>query len=282
MTTLDGFTQHHITEREVDHPTPCGHDGPAWEDCTWTSGVEWWRATGHPAVPPTLAEAEALRCAAGDPPEGGSSLEDLRRGIRARYGAVAPLPISSPASILAALAPGYVGTVQGSMAAFPTGSHYRRWDPGFSGPHAAAVFGVAGAAPYWWCDPLAPEGLGYEGEPMTAADLARYIAALPGAEAIIGRVSPDAAIPGHTFRIADGVTRLYLANVTAEHPPRISSWTPTSWTGKASTAGCEAAEVLAGTSSGSATVARITRGTPKLVGHYLRVGYQWGTSVTTP
>ena len=282
MTTVDGFTWHHVTEREIAHETPCGHDGPAWEDCTWCAAIEAWRAAGHPLVPPTLTEAEALRCAAGELPEGGSSQEDVRRGILNRYHAASPAPIGGAVNILQALAPGFVGSVQGNMDAFPAGSHYRRWDPAFAGPHCATVVGIAGAVPYWWCDPLAPEGTGYEGEPMRATDLARYIAALPGAEALVWRLVPDVVYLTHTFHIAAGTRTLYLANLTAEHPPRIKSWTPTPWSGRASSAPCEAERVLEGTSHGSATVAKITRGAAALVGRSVRVGYQWGTAVTTP
>lgn len=279
-TLLDGYTHHHVTEREIAHQSPCGFDDASWEDCTFCVAVEWLRAIGHTSIPATHAEAEALRCASGRAPTGGTNQDDVRRAALARYGIALPAALEGFDALWSALAPGHVASVQGSMGAFAAGSHFRRWDPAFAGGHDALAARLDALDRVWWCDPLAPEGLGYEGEWMAKADLERFVGGLAGAKALVGRIVPDPAPAAHRFVISAGVRTLYLAKLTADHPARIAGWTPVAWSGKASSAPCDPALYLRGTSSGGATVARITSGAVALRGHYARVGHQWGTSVT--
>lgn len=277
---LDGFTHEHITERELAHVGPCGPDDKSWEDCTPDATIMAWRSWGHPLTPATNAEGEQLRCAAGRGMLGGTNIGDMVTGLRARYNGAAAARVTNPADLLAHLVPGASAAVQGSMGAFAAGSHFRRWDPAFAGGHCAAVFRIDGTDSVWWDDPLAPEGTGYQGERMALADLTAYMAALPGAQALVGMIKPDPVPVGHELHIAAGVRTLYRATVTAETPPRISGWTTRSWGGNASSAPCDAPVVLRGTSNGSATVARVTRGAAGLVGAYVRVGAAWGVIVT--
>lgn len=276
---IAGYTHHHVTERELAHTTPCGPDGPGWEDCTWCAAIMFWRARGHPLTPATLTEAEALLCAAGNDPNQGANQGDVLRGIRARYLAVLPAPVTGTTAILDALTPGTVASVQGSMGAFPSGSHWRRWDPAFAGPHCATVFRPDATDAVWWDDPLAPEGIGYDGEAMQLVDLHRYVDELPGAAALVAAIVPDPVAVAHELYIAAGVRTLYLAKLTAAQPPKISGWDEFAWSGRASSAGCDAQQYLEGTIHGGATVARITRAERKLQGRMARVGRQWGVTV---
>ncbi|HXG40207.1 MAG TPA: hypothetical protein VNJ28_04620, partial [Candidatus Limnocylindrales bacterium] len=96
----------HVSERETAHRWPDGRlDDRAWEDCRFDAGVELLRAAGHD-VPPTHAEAEAIRADSGLPPTGGSRPDDLARGVRRRYGVDLPAWIGGGPEVVAALRPG--------------------------------------------------------------------------------------------------------------------------------------------------------------------------------
>lgn len=213
---IGGYTHHHITERESAHQSPCGFDDSRWEDCTFVSGLEWWRATGHPEVEATHSEAERLRCAAGEPPTGGTSIPDLQRGIANRYGGDTPAPRFAKGLRLKL---GEVAVVQGLYGALP--AHYRRWDTGFTGPnskHAVIVF-YDSLTTVWWCDPLAPEGE-YQGERMTYADLDKFTGGFPNAAAMVGIIVGDIMQPlpitDKNAVTADVLTgaQLYLPDLT--------------------------------------------------------------------
>jgi hypothetical protein len=136
----------HISERETDG---------SWEDCTWCSGLEWFRLCFNRWVPSTHAEAEALRADSGEPPTGGSNMTNLRDGIRARYGIEIPAAISGFAALKSALKPGFAAGVQGSMKAFPYNHRLSVWQRNFDGSHAVLVVNIDGTL--YWCDPEAPE-----------------------------------------------------------------------------------------------------------------------------
>lgn len=167
-------THVHITEREGDG---------TWEDCTWCSGLEFYRDAFDSSKPATHAEAEALRAASGEPPTGGSNLGDLRRGIKARYGADLP-PAINNASILAYLKEGYCSVLQGSMVAFPSTSHLSVWDPSFDGGHAVYLARVDGVL--LWCDPEAPLGANVP-VAVTPAEVTAFVKAFPG-QAIVAPI----------------------------------------------------------------------------------------------
>jgi hypothetical protein len=135
----------HISEREPDG---------TWEDCTWCSILEWFRLVVDPRKPATLAEAEAIRKASGEPTTGGSNYENAAVGIKRRYGYTLPARLTSFAALQKALTPGKVAAIAGSMRAFPPGHRLSKWDPGFDGGHAVLLMNIAGVL--YWCDPEAP------------------------------------------------------------------------------------------------------------------------------
>lgn len=177
---VGAYVHVHVSEREPDRQPEDPDDPPGWEDCVWASGVELARTVGI-AAPATLAEAEALRRASGEPPGGGSSAGDLVAGMRRRYG-WAPPERGNTAAL--ALPVGGVAVVLGSSRALS--AHYRRWDPSFAGGHAATVWRLGPEPRVWWCDPLAPAG--WDGEWMPLDELGRYVRAMTAAGALIATV----------------------------------------------------------------------------------------------
>lgn len=201
----------HITEREGDG---------TWEDCTWCSGLEWYRLTYDKSKPATHAEAEALRAAAGKPPTGGSNTEDLRRGIKARYGVSVVPEISGFSNLWNALLPGMAAMVQGSMKAFPPTHRLSKWDPSFDGGHAVCVMRIS-ATELLWCDPEAPTGAAVP-VTITKAELQSFVTAFGGTHLVAPILSMQEAqvdlktyTPGYTADVKP------QSNVRAE--PRIAS-----------------------------------------------------------
>lgn len=172
----------HVSEREPDG---------SWEDCLPSSLVMLARAAGLD-VPSTRQEAEALRAAAGYGPTGGTSLEGLRPAFVKRYGI--SFTIAKGPKAASILIPGRAAAVVGSMGAFPPTHRLRRWDRGFGGVHG--VFGALGAADseFLWDNPLAPEGIGYDGELVSAAELQAYYQATSSRE--IGWLESGSATSG--------------------------------------------------------------------------------------
>jgi hypothetical protein len=182
----------HISERESDG---------SWEDCTWDSGLEWYRLCYDDSKPATHAEAQALRAASGEPATGGSNLGDLRTGIARRYGKTMPAVISGFSALWAALTPGNAAVCQGGMSAFSSGHRLSRWQTNFDGSHAVFIARVDATDRVWWCDPLATDA-GYAGEWITKAELASYVNAF-GGQHLVSRLR-TAEMP------------LYFANSTAK------------------------------------------------------------------
>lgn len=181
MTRRRAIPHVHVSEREGAHVWPDGRlDDAAWEDCLWSAAVEWVRALGR-NVPATHAEAEALRAASGQGPLGGSTLDDLRRGLAARYRSTMPAPIGGAAAVVAALAPGTAAVVIGSLGAVPAGDRLRRWQPGFVGGHAVYVERTLDGT-WLWCDPLAP--VGTSPDRVTEADVRTF-----ASSAVVGPVT---------------------------------------------------------------------------------------------
>lgn len=170
---VDGvFVPALVSERESDG---------SWEDCTWASGVMLANAgTGADWYPATRAEYEALRVAGGDgpaeKPHDGSNLVQLAAGMSARYGWSGARFDGWPA--VERQPAGTALVVQGYYRTLPT--HFRRWDAGFTGAHAAAV--VRTPLGWWWLDPLAVPG--YPGEPISATQLASFVRSIGGALAV--------------------------------------------------------------------------------------------------
>jgi hypothetical protein len=160
----------HITEREADG---------SWEDCTWASGLEWYRLCYDNTRPASHAEYQALRAASGEPLTGGSNIGNLRDGIKARYGVDIPASIAGFANLWSALKPGMAAVAQGSMSAFGPTHPLSTYDRNFDGAHAVFIVRVYNEDRVWWCDPEAPVG-SYEGTWVSKADLQRFVNAFNG------------------------------------------------------------------------------------------------------
>lgn len=166
----------HITEREADG---------TWEDCTWCSGLEWYRLVYNTKTPATHAEMQALRAASGEPTTGGSNIGDLKRGIKARYGKSTNAALTSFSALKSALTPGRAAVVQGSMKAFGPTHRLSKWDTSFDGGHAVLVMNLDGTL--YWCDPEAPTGAAV---PVTIswAELQSFVNAFPGAQHLVSPI----------------------------------------------------------------------------------------------
>jgi len=163
----------HVSERELAHTWPDGQkDDGKWEDCLWCSVVEWLNDTWQD-VPDTLAYAEALRDASGEPPTGGSNFTNVQKAFTVLRIPIMLEPKFFP-TFWSRLAPGTGGVANGSMGNFASGHRLRRHDPGFAGGHSVDVSRVDGTDRVWWCDPLAPKGT-YSGEWVTKAELAKFM-----------------------------------------------------------------------------------------------------------
>lgn len=199
MSTQDPVTHVHISEREPDG---------TFEDCTWDSGLEFFRDAFDPSKPATHVEAQKLRAASGEPPTGGSNLGDLRRGIKARYGATIPAAIPAR-NVLIALKPGYCAVVQGSMSAFGPTHPLSKWDRSFDGGHAVYLARTPAGA-LLWCDPEAPTGADVP-IVISSADVQKFVNAFPG-EAI---VAPALQWPTQKEEPVEPLTQ-YLPGYTAD------------------------------------------------------------------
>lgn len=161
----------HITER--DGTTP-------WNDCTWASGLEWYRLVYDASRPATIAEMHALRAASGEPTTGGSNLGDLARGIAARYHVTIPARVDNNTLPQ----PGQAAVVQGSMVAFGSSNPLSKWDPSFDDSHAVLVMNLGGV--FYWCDPEAPAGAAVP-VVISKADLLAFISKFNG-QSVIGNI----------------------------------------------------------------------------------------------
>lgn len=205
MSGGDPTTHIHITEREADG---------SWEDCTWMSGLEFYRDAIDPTKPATHTEGQALRAASGEPPTGGSNLGDFRRGVAARYHATLP-PAINAHSILTALKPGYVGTVQGSMSAFGPLNPLSKWDRNFDGSHDVWVARRPDGV-LLWCDPEAPTTADVP-VIISEANLQKFVNAF-GGEAIVAPALKWPLTPGKDPTVEPIVT--YLPGYTAQIKPQ--------------------------------------------------------------
>jgi hypothetical protein len=168
------YQHSHVSEREAKHRWPDGQwDNKSWEDCLWASAVEALRFGGL-RIQATLAEAELIRAASGEPPTGPSNQGNLAAGTRARFG----LDLTQGSGfneLWSALKPGTAAVVNGRLGAFRAGHRLRRHLPPYADGHAIAAFRLERDDRVWWCDPLAPAGFG--GEVVTRSELASYAGA---------------------------------------------------------------------------------------------------------
>lgn len=209
----------HISEREPDG---------SWEDCTWDSGLEWYRLCYDASKPATHAEAQELRKASGEPSTGGSNVGDLRRGIKARYGRDVAPAISGFTALWAALDPGFAAMSQGGMSAFGPTHRLSRWQPGFDGSHAVFIARVDNTDRVWWCDPLAtdPAGPSYNGEFVSKAELKAFVDAFGGQHLVDQLTIQESQVanlvtylPGYTAKVKaqSNIRSAPAASSTAYH-----------------------------------------------------------------
>jgi hypothetical protein len=186
----------HVSERESAHHWPDGQfDDAAWEDCEMCAGVMQARLAHDLSIPYTHAEAERLRDDAGEDPIGGTSAQDLNRGLGERYD-YHPLLVAGWDELWEQPTP-WVAAAQGTMGAFPSGHWLRRHQPGFHGPHSWLMARLKAEARVWIDDPLAPTG-GYQGEYISSADARRFVTTLEQQFtpwAVVGKLAPVIQLP---------------------------------------------------------------------------------------
>jgi len=170
------------------------------------SGVELARLCHDKRIPATHTEGEHLRDDAGESPMGGTNMDDLRRGMHARYNWYASLPISGFANLWKVLTPGRAAAAQGRMGVFSSTHRLRRWDKPFSGKHCVLIARVDNTDRVWWCDPLAPQDGTYNGEWVTKAELKKYVDAITaeGGRHVVGFIRKN-----YVCNVADKA-RLYV------------------------------------------------------------------------
>jgi hypothetical protein len=201
----------HISEREADG---------SWEDCTWDSGLEWYRLVYDARKPATHAEAQLLRRASGEPATGGSNMTDLARGIKARYGTTVPARIIGFAALQAALTPGKVAVIQGSMSAFGPTHRLSTYDRNFDGSHALVLMNIDGVL--LWCDPEAPTTAAVP-VVVTWAEVKAFVTKIAG-EHLVGAIKnlpKEAAVPLVTY--LPGYTAVIKTGSNIRSEPRIAS-----------------------------------------------------------
>ena len=140
---------------------------PPWTDCTWAAALMLANKASKGQYPATRIERELLRDASGDH-FGGSNLDDVAKGIKARYGWTLNPLRPTWEQILRRLALGDGALVTGLYSRLP--DHFTRWDrpfaaKGMGSGHAAYVQGHdrggnvhldTNGLPkdVFWCDPL--------------------------------------------------------------------------------------------------------------------------------
>jgi len=161
-------------------------DEKYWTDCSWCSALMLANEATLNKYPATRAEREALRAASGDL-VGGSNLNDVDRGTKARYGFVfrrAPLTWSA---FIVELAPDSGALLQGLYSRLP--AHYIRWDPKFAAKGNDSAHAVYierhRDGKLWWMDPL---GRGtYKGEYIEEGIVKAYALGLGTIHASVAR-----------------------------------------------------------------------------------------------
>jgi len=167
----------HVSERESAHHWPDGQfDDAAWEDCTMCAGVMFARLAHDLDIAPLHREAEALRDDAGEDPIGGTSTQDLDRGLRRRYGWTGARLVAGFDELWKSPTP-WVAAVQGSMGAFGRDHRLRRHQRSFAGAHDVLIARLSAEDRAWWDDPLAPVGA-YQGEWASKAEIRSYVTRL--------------------------------------------------------------------------------------------------------
>lgn len=204
-TSLQDFT--HISEREPDG---------SWEDCTWDSGLEWYRLCYDAGVPATHTEAQLLRKASGEPPTGGSNLGNLADGIRRRYGKVIPARISGFSNLKAALTKNKAAVIQGSMKAFGPAHRLSKWQRNFDGAHAVLLINDNGVLR--WCDPEAPKGEDSVPVVVTWDEVKAFVNAFAGQHVVADIKHPVVTAPPVQEAPVDLVT--YTPGFTANVKPQ--------------------------------------------------------------
>lgn len=179
---ISGYQPPFVTERDARFT----HKG-GWSDCQITSGLMLVEKMTLGGVPATRAEVDVLRALTGVPRPKGTSIDDIARAIKARYG----FSISRPNAGLAItwstfkvkLSSGDGAVLDGLYSQL--GSDYTYWDPGFAqskdkygnddSRHAMYIDRYDPTTDkFWVMDPLGNKAAGYTGEWIPSANLKAY------------------------------------------------------------------------------------------------------------
>lgn len=210
------------------HPPILTEDtgNPPYTGCTFCTAVMMAKYGGIPLpLGLTTDEHHALVKSAGlVVGHEAAKLTDVQRGYQHRYGVQAHL-FRGNITALARLGPAYA-LVQGRYGSLPV--HFRRWDLGFTGIHAAGVI----LPDLWWQDPLATQRMidaGFTGEPISLADLNTYALGFGGSihalylkqdefAASGGPVSPGGPVYEFTYRPLGATGAPLTASITVVGP----------------------------------------------------------------
>jgi|GEM_PF-4360533 hypothetical protein len=153
-------------------PFVCEKEPGTDDDCVFCTGVAEKLAHDPGSVPATLAEAEAIRAAAGIP-AGPAGSDDLIRGCNARYGWAPTLVAPGFTALWAALQPGVCAGASGDPADAP-GTPFARFVTERIG-HRVFVGRYDTTDRVWLIDPEGPADGTYHGQWATKADLALFV-----------------------------------------------------------------------------------------------------------
>jgi hypothetical protein len=172
-----------VSEREGAHTWPDGRkDDAADEDCVFAAGLMQALAVMGRKAPATLAEAEAIRAAAGLGPLGPSNSDNLIDGLRARYGwapkKVAGFGAFDFDAFWAELTPGKCATAGGfitNLENLDPPSRLARFLPGFDRGHRVYVQRESDADEVFWMDPEGRPVDSYGGDIATKSELRTFM-----------------------------------------------------------------------------------------------------------
>ena len=153
-----------------------------WSDCQLASGLMAVEKMTLGAVPGSRTELDAIRALTGVPRPQGTSLDDLARAVKARYGFNISRPHAGAAvnwtSFEAVLSRGTGAVVDGLYSQL--GSPYTHWDPGFAAKGSQSYHAMyidrydPSTNMFWVMDPLGNAAAGYTGQWIPAANVRAY------------------------------------------------------------------------------------------------------------
>jgi hypothetical protein len=139
-------------------------DGPPYWACTFTALLNGANVGFLGNREPSHAEVRKLARASGDANlSGGSQSSHMISAMRVRYRKSMHLEALPPRRVQERLSTGWAMVAAVTYGALP--AHFRRHSPNFKKGHRVTLIGWNGRAS-WILDPMAREGLNYEGEPI--------------------------------------------------------------------------------------------------------------------